>query len=255
MKSILLALLTGVLLFAASLVGSYLFLVEEPVVDETTEVVSAESGTDDILDSPIKDESRVEAMPVAMRPEMPVTVEAVAELAQSIMEKEKALIRSEKGLQKEEKRIALLYEDLKRERTELESFGEKIDAKVRQAKEALETLKMETATLAKQSRELSSLEKKTGVKSEDIATDEIARRVDVVKNWFKNLDPEQAANYLKEFANRGDLEFSARLLDSLGERQIAKILAAFNDAPLVAQIVDAYTKRKNADGEGERAIR
>jgi hypothetical protein len=42
----------------------------------------------------------LDAMPVALRPEIPVTVEAVTELAQSIMKKEKQLLESEQRLKK-----------------------------------------------------------------------------------------------------------------------------------------------------------
>ena len=155
-------------------------------------------------------------------------------------------MRTKKKLKRDEKRIKLLFEDVKRERHELEAFGDKIDAKIREAREALEMLKMEKQSVTDQARVLTDLEKEIGKTKDQLVDDELDRRVKVVKNWFTNLESEQAANYLKEFAERGDLEFAARLLDSLQDRQIAKVLAAFNDAPLVAQIVDSFTKGKPA---------
>jgi small-conductance mechanosensitive channel len=219
----------------------------EPEVVEAEEVVE---GVDESVASTfpqqVNESEKIEVMPVALRPETPVTVEAVTELAQSIMEKERALFENQQKLKREEKRINLLFEDVKRERDELEAFGDKIDAKLREAREALELLRMESKSVSDQARVLSDLEEEIGKTRIELVDDELDRRVKVVKNWFKDLDPEQAANYLKEFADRGDLEFAARLLDSLQDRQIAKVLAAFNDAPLVAQIVDSFTKGKPA---------
>ncbi len=251
MKSLLAAILVGSLLFAAS-AGASWFMIYMPMqaAAEEQALAEAEAEAERVLDedavpSVVSRADKVEAMPVSMRPETPVTVEAVTELAHSIMEKEKALIQSQERMAKEEKRIGLLFEDLKRERDELTAFGQLIESKIAKAAEATETLKIEHQKLIDQTNTLSSLEKKTGKTPADAEASELDSRVDVVKSWFKNLDPEQAANYLKEFANRGDLQFSARLLDSLDDRQIAKILAAFNDPPLVAQIVDAYTKNKD----------
>ena len=250
MKTILGAIMVGILLFGASAGVSWFMIFKQtkPDVEETSSLNEHEKSKDSFpLSSKAID--KVEAMPVGPRPEIPVTVEAVTELAQSIMSKERQLIESEKRLQKDEKRIHLLFEDLRRERDELYALGERIDAKIAQAREAVELLRIENQNLADQTKTLSSLEKKTGKTSDDVANDEIDGRVKIAKNWFKNLDPEQAAHYLKEIANRGDLEFSAKLLDSLDERKIAKILAAFNDAPLVAQIVDALTNNKSTQAD------
>jgi hypothetical protein len=251
MKNLLAAVLVGILLFVGS-AGASWFLIYMPMQAEAeaqaaaeAEALAEDEANAAAVPPPVPKTKKVEAMPVAVRPETPVTVEAVTELAHSVMQKERALVESRERLAKEEKRINLLFEDLKRERDELTAFGQLIESKIAKAAEVTDKLKVERQKLVDQTNTLSSLEKKTGKTPADAESSELDSRVDVVKSWFKNLDPEQAANYLKEFANRGDLQFSARLLDSLGDRQIAKILAAFNDPPLVAQIVDAYTKNKN----------
>ncbi len=242
MKSLIGALLVGAVLFAASAGASW--YLTKPDETETDDLALAEeTDPTSAFPSPIDEKKKKEMMPVAMRPETPVTVEAVTKLAQSIMKKEEKLFAKQTFLQKEEERIELLFEDLKQEQEELLGFEQKIDAKILEAREATEVLKQENQLLADQSKVLSGLEKKTGKTTTDVANDDIARRVDTVKGWFTKLDAEQAVTYLKEFANRGELEFAARLLDSLEERKIAAILAVFDDAPLVAQIIDAYTKK------------
>lgn len=240
MKSLIGAAIAGVILFAGS-AGVSWYLVNKSVEDDTDEVASVEGDPTSAFPKPIEDADKSEIMPVAMRPDTPVTVEAVTKLAASIMKKEQAVFDKQKYLQKEEKRLNLLFEDLKREQEELTAFGQKIDAKILLARETTELLKQENQTLTEQTKVLSSLERKHNKTSSDVVDDEVAARVDIVKGWFQKLEAESSAKLLKEFADRGDLEFAGRLLDSLDERQIAKILDAMNDSALVAQIMDAYT--------------
>ena len=158
---------------------------------------------------------------------------------------EKLLFDSRQQIKKDEKRIKFLFEDLKREQDELQAFAKMIDEKIIQAEEAVKVLKLEKQSAAEQTEALNSIEKRTGTVDE-VADNDLNRRVKVVKNWFKDLEPEQAAKYLKEFAERGDMAFVAKLLDSLEDRRVAKVLAAFDDAPLVAKIVDTFTKKDRA---------
>lgn len=255
MKSLITSLVIGILFFGISAGVSWLFIYKpaEPTEDE----IAQTDGPEEYAFPPKIDEAdQVEEMPVSLRPDMPISTEALTELAQSIMKKQRVIYEAEQRLKKEEKRIELLFEDIRRERDELMAFGQKIDAKIIQAREATKLLQMESQKLATQSQTLSKLEKKTGKTTTDVVDDELNRRVKVVKNWFKNLEPEQAANYLKEFADRGDIDFAAKLLDSLEDRNIAKVLAAFDDAPLVTQIVDSVTNNKPADSKsGGRIVR
>ena len=186
------------------------------------------------------DAKKLDEMPVPMRPEAPITVEAVVELAQSIMAKEKLLFEGQQQLKQDEKRVGLLFEDLSREQEELEAFSKMVDEKIKQAQQAVNVLKLEKKSIMQEREALDSVEKRTG-STDDVARDELDRRVKVIKSWFENLEPEQAAKYLKEFADRGDLDFVAKLLDSLEDRRIAKVLASFDDAALVAKIVDTFT--------------
>ncbi len=254
MKSLITTLVIGALFFGVSASVSWLFLFT-PADSPTDEVAEVLEGDEHDFPPKIDESDQVDEMPVSLRPEMPISTEALTELAQSIMKKQKFIFDAEQRLKKEEKRLGLLFEDLRRERDELMAFSQRIDDKIIQAREATKLLQMETQSLEAQSNTLSKLERKMGKTTFDVEDDELDRRVKVVKNWFKNLEPEQAATYLKEFANRGDIDFAAKLLDSLEDRNIAKVLAAFNDAPLVAQIVDSVTKNKNPGSQEPRIMR
>ena len=249
MKAIL-TIFIPVFLFIASAGASWMFLYPSEVVMEKESMTEGEDLLIDGEDSDVPEAMdmamKQDAMPVASRPEAPITVEAVVELAQSIMEKEKLLFDGQQQLKKDEKRVSLLFEDLSREQEELEVFSKMIDEKIRQAKEAVNLLKLEKQAIMKEQAAPDSIEKRTG-STDEVAADDLNRRVKVVKSWFENLEPDRAAKYLKEFADRGDLEFVAKLLDSLEDRRIAKVLAAFNDATLVAKIVDTFTQQNKAN--------
>lgn len=242
MKSLMVVVILGVALFAASAGLSWMFIYKpEPPVDEENAVTDVSIDGHEFL-PPINEDDKKDDMAVVIRPETPVTVEAVTELAQSIMKKERVLYEAEQRLKQEEKRVRMLFEDVKRERDELSSFGQQIDGKISQAREAVKLLQLERQGLAQETKTLSDLQRKSGKTVVDLEEEKLDRRVKTVKDWFTNLDEEQAADYLKEIANRGDVRFAAKLLDSLEPRKVAKVLGAFNDAPLVAEIVDSYTK-------------
>lgn len=254
MKSLITTLVIGILFFGVSAGVSWLFIYTPPEVPED-EMAALDDQDEHNFPPKINESDQVEEMPVSLRPEVPISTEALTELAQSIMKKQEIIFNAERRLKEEEKRIGLLFEDLRRERDELMAFSQRIDTKIIQAREATKLLQMETQSLEAQTKTLSKLEKKVGKSTDDLVDDELERRVKIVKNWFKGLEPEQAAEHLKEFANRGDIDFAARLLASLEERDIAKVLAAFEDAPLVAQLVDSVTNNKNSSDQPPRIVR
>ena len=247
MKLIVTAML-GIFLFIASAGVSWMYIFpSEPKADaeEVADATEPETKTESTSVPAVDESKKQDAMPVAMRPNVPITVEAVVELAQSVMEQKKEITASEQQLKRDEKRVQLLFEDLRREREELQAFAKRIDQKISEAKEAVELLKLQKQSVSQQTEALNSIERRTGT-IEEAADEDLVRRVKTVKGWFRNLEPEQAAKYLKEFAEQGDIEFVAKLLDSLEDRRIAKVLAAFNDAPLVAKIVDTFTKKNSS---------
>ena len=242
MKAIL-TILTVIFLFIGSAGVSWMMFY--PPAEVTDEDVASLEEEMDFPEAMMDTIDKQDIMPVATRPEAPLTVEAVVELAQSIMEKEKSLFDAQQKINMDEKRVKLLFEDLSREQEELEAFAKTVDDKIRDAQEAAKVLKMEKKAVMQEKDALGTIEKRTDP-IDDVAKEDLNRRVKVIKSWFENLEPEQAAKYLKEFADRGDLDFVAKLLDSLEDRRIAKVLAAFNDATLVAKIVDTFTNQNDS---------
>ena len=86
------------------------------------------------------------------------------------------------------------------------------------------------------------MEKLAGT-DDDSVHEKFDTKVNDVKGWFAGLQAEQAADYLKEFANNGKLEFAASLLQKMPDRQKSKILGALSDPVLVDQLIDALSVR------------
>lgn len=248
MKTMLLAGIVGVILFAASASVSWFLLNQnEPpkVVSEETPDVETEAGVPPIG----RGFEKPEQLPVAMRPDARLSVEAVLELSESIRRKEQDLIAREKAVEKTEQNLRMLFEDLKIERAELNAMMDTIEAKLQLAQHAVSEVKLENQALSMQTQESSRNQPGSSTRPGATGADGevLNQRVQTAKPWFEGLEDEQAANYLKEFANNGDLKFAARLLKSLPQRKASKILAAFNDPDFVQQILDALAEESKQE--------
>ncbi len=244
MKNIVIAIFTSLLLFAAS-AGTSIYL-NQPVED--LEAAEAEAmkkidvpSDDPFPEPPIKEKAA--QMPVAGRPDQGITIEAVRSMADANTQRQQQLDDREKQLQKEESRVQILFDDLKREKMELTTFSESVQAKV----DALDRMTVELQKLMTnidtQKKKLQEIQKQTGIETDKSA--QLAEKVNTIKSWFEGMQPEQAASILIEQANQGDIELAAELLNSIQSRQKAKILAEIDDPALVNQILAALRIQPN----------
>lgn len=235
MKSIIAAVLTCTVLFGVSLATTKLLYA--PAVPEPSEETVPPP---DPVSQDQTPEADSEPMPVALRPDHAVSVEAVLQMSDSIKKMEQSLIGREQRLVKQEQRIKLLFEDLATEQDELRAFSEGIDAKVESLQRMTAELRAMLSDLDARKIELEDLAKKTGSDDESKQS-ELDQKVNDVKSWFAGLQPEQAATYLKDFANNGKLEFAAALLHKMPDRQKSKILDVMSDSELVDQLIESLS--------------
>jgi|688.fasta_scaffold92002_5 chromosome segregation ATPase len=240
------------ILFGLSAGASYYLLVPAPKVAEKKEDgkgkegeekkdadhgPKAEPGKQPQLGSPNESEiTKTSQMPVALPSDKPLSLESILQLSEGIRQKEQQLNEREKVRLREEQRIGLMFEDLKREQQELMALGETIDAKLASAQQVLEQIRQERAGLQAEKQQIAAAKKEADPNAKDKEAEE-AEKLNKVKGWFNSLEPEQAARFIKEFSNNGELEFACKLLQSLDPKKSAKILAALDDAPLAASIV------------------
>ncbi|MDB4379810.1 hypothetical protein N9Z70_00325 [Mariniblastus sp.] len=250
MKSIIIAGLIGTLLFGISAIGSWFVFIpkSEPVASDP---VSEFDGKLPMVDTT----KAQEQMPLGIRPDVPMPPSVALDLMNSIIQSEKKLQEKEERLKKEEKRISLLREDLERERSELDSFSKKIDSKINEAKEATNLLKLEKEAVKKEVKELSMYENRLGKKVGDLASEELKQQVNGLKDIFRTLDPARAAEILKAYADRGNLNLVANLLDSLEDRQKAKIIAELDSPTLTAEIMDTLINPRPAGATPMKSFR
>lgn len=234
------AVLFGISFFATSQMRSS----EEEPADESAEVEATAKDTSSDEDGPPL--GMVKAMPVSLRPDNAVTVEAVLQMSDSIKKMEQQLAQRETRVAKKEQRVNLMLEDLMTEQDELRAFTEGIDAKIEMLSQLSNDVQTKLDTLEAKKSELEKLEKSTGT-DEESKQQQFDDKVNTIKGWFANLQPEQAADYLKEFANNGKLEFAASLLQRLPDRQKSKVLGAMSDPVLVDQLIDALKVKPKAN--------
>ena len=232
MKSALMAGVVGVFLFVAS-AGLSWWLIYTPPVPEG-EVAEAEPKEFPI---DVPEDEKVEQMPVSLRPEAGITMESVTELAESIMKKEKRVFEAEQALKKEEQRIQMLFEDLRREQDELDTVAERIDAMIIEAKEAVKLLQLEKQAITTKTEELSALEKKTGVKGDEVADLELEDQINQLRNILGEADAAHAGSIIKNWVNDGHMELAHKAFMKLEERQQAKIVNTFEDRELMAKFL------------------
>lgn len=241
MKAIIAAMLTCAVIFGLSAGATRFLLEQQPPADlEAGAQGESLSGladeTQDDLSGPQGD-----AVPVSFRPENNVTVEAVLQMSDSIKRMEQELAEREKRVKRDEMRVKLIFDDLATEQDELRAFSDGIDAKLDILSRMNEELKATLAAVEQEKMDLEKLTKKAETKNvKPLST--VDNQADEVKGWFEGLQPEQAAEYLREFSNNGKMGFAASLLQKMPDRQKSKILGAMNDPILVDQLIDALTK-------------
>ena len=249
MKTIMVASIFGIILFAASAYTSWYLLNQQKMIEAASQQVD-EGPLETVEPPPAKDQDPddpepLEQLPVALRPKTPMTVDAVLDLSRSIQLREEALLERETLVKKNEKRIQMLFKDLETRHKELVAFEEAIDSKLAAAQDTLDAIKLETS---QRDTQRSLLADSSSVSAANDNTDEtddpLADKVEAIREWFSGLKAEQASVYLTELANRGDLELAARLLNTAKQRNIPKILSAIKNKTLEMQLMDELMSMK-----------
>ena len=243
MKNIMIAIVTSLLLFGLSAGTS--FYINRPLEIDTAD--ENESTAVDVADGDVNfDEPPIKKMepqlPVAIRPDQSLTIDAVRQMTEAAEKRQMQLEEYEQQLKKEDQRVQILFEDLKREKKELTAYSESLEGKIRSLDEMTVQLQELATKVSKEKAELEALQKKNGIASNE--SEKMLAKVDTVKGWFSGLEAQQAADILIEKANQGELEFAAALLHSMQDRQKAKILQAINDPTLVNQLIDSLKVKK-----------
>jgi len=248
MKNMLMIGVFGLVLFGISAGASWYLNVGSVVVAKSDMSQDGETTEDPLKPDlqPNTDEiEKVDGMPVVHHEQSPITIEQVLKMSDSIRKMEGKIKEREKLVEKEEHRIELLFEDLTREKNELVAFSEGIGQKLEALDQMTVTLKETLDQLDARKLELEKLEKNMGV-DEESQNEAMELKVNQIKDWFSGLEPEQAADFIKEFANNGDLSFASALIHKMDSRQKHKVLGAIGDPGLVQDLINALLIEKKS---------
>ncbi|MDV6029302.1 MAG: hypothetical protein F9B45_04190 [Phycisphaera sp. RhM] len=241
MKAIITAMITCAVIFGLSAGATQFLLKKTPADLEATDSAEpagpqGEFAADEAIDP------QGDAVPVSFRPDNNVSVEAVLQMSDSIKRMEQELAEREERVKRDEMRVKLIFDDLATEQDELRAFSEGIDTKLDMLSRMTEELKSTLSDVEQKKTELEKLTKKADTKKVNTVSS-ADTQADEVKGWFEGLQPEQAAEYIREFSNNGKMGFAASLLQKMPDRQKSKILGAMNDPILVDQLIEALTNK------------
>ena len=247
MKTLLLAAIAGVFLFSGSAAVSW-YLMNQQQMAETEQgpetPAEVEPGAENV--PPVTTVEKTEEMPVGLRPDAPITLEAVIQLSKSVRLKEQQLKAEEERLRKERDGIDLMFKDLELERDQMKAFGDQIDSKIRSLRELVERAKIETEKLDARQKE-SSLADQDPDDLENEVAPQLVKEADMARKMLGTMDAESVAEIIKKWADRGKLKLAGMVIKGLDERQGTKVLTALSNTEpeLVMQLLEAASKTRN----------
>lgn len=241
MAKMLLYMLFGGCLFLLATAGSWLLL--QSKMDEVAERQANADGDTPAPHArppgpaPVKDTGAVN-MPVPIRGK-PMTAEEIFRFGATVRNQQEALTRREEAVVKQQARLNLVQDDLDAEQRELEGLFSQIRESLENGERLLTTIQQRRAELdaEKQAaqKELDQF-KKTQTEYANLEVDNIKQ----ISRWFQSMPAENAAEYLRELSNDGNIASAIQLLGNIEERDAAKILVAMGDPALVVQLTERF---------------
>jgi flagellar motility protein MotE (MotC chaperone) len=244
MKTVLM-LLVGVLLFAASAgVSWYLHRGTAPHESQKPETsapaVAAAGGPADRAAQPVS--PRADDLPVAARPRE-MSVEELVRYSMGLKTREESLRVREEELNRQRDRQKLALADLQAEQQGLTALLATIRTQHEAAQELWQRAAQEREQLAAE-RQAAEAEEQTRANSRVSIESDQRDNVKRLSDWIQAMDPVEAADVLREFANDGNLDLGVQILSNLEERDAAEILSSLRDPKLVGQFVESFRNMK-----------
>lgn len=239
------ALVSILILFAGSAAGSwYLYASKKDEGDASESSVSAIPSRAPSSPPPQPDEPENDGqLPVAVRPR-PISADDIYRFGNVIRSREEALKKREEQVNARENRVKIMFEDIRAEQMELEAMQAKIESLTDSAESLLTQISAANEE-ARRINEAAALKESQASSPESDAAQ--AQNVRRMSEWFQNMEPEKAAEYLRELSNDGNLSMAVQLLANFEERDAAEILAAMDDAALVVQLTEEFKTHKRPE--------
>jgi DNA repair exonuclease SbcCD ATPase subunit len=232
MAKLLLTLVLGGTALGASAVGSWYMLKSKTAENAAANPPAAAplEGGDDNLSAPPSDGG-------------PLDVEEAFRYSALLRSEQEKLKAREAVLEKNEERVALVFEDIRAQQQEIAGLHAQIRDTLQQGEKLLSEIEGRRGELSaeqeKAAGELKELEgKRTGYEQDELTN------LKQVAKWLEKMSPEKAAEFLRVMSNDGKMTTAVQLLKLIEERYAAKILESADDATLVVQWTDMLKTMK-----------
>lgn len=198
---------------------------------------AAESSTTTAADNAV-----ASTLPVAVPPR-PMSIEELMRYGLGLNQRETSLNQREEDVRAQELQIKLALADLQGEQQAIDGLRSQVQTQLEAADKLLAQLDAARAELS-QSRQQTEQDLQSARDAQIEIETQQRENIKQTATWLQAMDPERAADVLREMANDGRLEHGVKLLAQLEERDVAKILSALNDPKLVDQFIARFTDFK-----------
>lgn len=188
-------------------------------------------------------------LPVAVRPR-PMSIEELLRYGMGLNQREEALHQREGDLASEQLHVKLVLADLRGEQDAIEGLRRQVQSQLESADEHLQKIDAARATLAAD-REAAREDLESAQEIRIQIEEQQRENIKQTATWLQAMEPDKAADVLREMANDGRLDEGVKLLAQLEERDVAKILSALDDAKLVDQFIDRFQDFKRPPGNAK----
>lgn len=243
----------GAMLFAGAATGSMLLarsqMQEQPVQDEPTapqpeeQLVRRPLGETrrnplDYPSGPPNSEPRAAELPISVRTAQ-ISASEAFRLAESVRSEREALDKRWEAVEQREARIQLLYGDLQGQQREFEGLLKQIQDSMDALAEIERGVQEQRVKLEEQQREIDQKQKQLTSAEAKHSVGE-AENAKTIAKWISEMEPESAAEQLKQLVDDGKMELAIQILSHLQEKQISKIFDAMPEKELVAVFIENY---------------
>lgn len=224
MKAIMLGVIAFI--FFAGAAGLSWFLWSEPPADESVAAVNDEATAEPSGNAPDDQVVGIHSRPAS--------AEQLFRMGVLLREQQQGLIRQREGLQEQERRLKLVYQDIDNHQRQLDGIYAELRDKVATGETLLDKLRGERQMLEKIRSEAEAAKQQ----AQDPNMDETARaNTKKIAGWFEEMETPAAAKIIQDMANDGQTDFAVQLLSQVDDRQASGILSAINDEQLVQDLL------------------
>jgi hypothetical protein len=179
-------------------------------------------------------------MAVAVRAK-PMSADEAFRLSASLRGEQEALKLREQRVEKEESRLQIIRHDIALEKQEVDSLLGQVQTALQNARQVVDDIQLQRQELDKKQQEANSnLQQMQAIKEKFDNSEQ--DNLKQMSRWFQGMAPENAAKILRELGNNGEMDSVIRMLSNIEDREVARILTAVEDADLVAEIVERFSR-------------